>query len=134
MFVLYFHHFTPKNCPFLFREELNTTDERLHDSERHLMLREYIRCDHEHLHSVVCCLFLAFFPLGLQHVKGFEWTSNLKRQHWAFCSWDWMSISYSNGPRSVKSEKHDLVDCGVNKETWKSQHVYGYSLPHKRLI
>lgn len=84
------------------------------------MLRVYGRCDHEYFRSVVCCLFLAFFSWGLQHVKGFEWASNLKLRHWAVCSWDWMSISYSNGPRSVPSEKHDLVDCCVNKETWKT--------------
>ncbi len=49
-----------------------------------------------------------------------------------------MSISYSNGPRSIKSEKHDLVDCCVNKENLKKSacftDVIGYPLPHKRFI
>lgn len=27
------------------------------------------------------------------------------------------SISYSNGPHSVQTGKHNLVDCCVNKET-----------------
>lgn len=64
--------------------------------------------------------YLLTFFLKAKHVNEFKWASNIKLWLCYFCLLDRMSIIYSNGPPSVQSQKHDLVDCVLNKEATKS--------------